>query len=552
MKFITHLPFIGLTALGLAISPGTASAKPPGITLQAIGSVEASTPGVSAAEIVAHDPATQRLFVVNALAAKIDVFDIHVPAAPVFVDTIDVTPYGAVANSVSVKDGVIAVAVEASPKTHPGQVAFFDTNLQFLSAVEVGAQPDMLTFTHNGRYVLTANEGEPRTYAIAATETTPAIPADDPEGSISVIDLSAGVANLSQANVRTAGFNAFPRGSLDPRIRIFGPGATVAQDLEPEFIATSADSQTAWVTLQENNALAIVDIPNARVMQLVALGTKDHGIVGQGLDPSDRDGGAGDFNGDGIPDGINIKPWPRVLGLFEPDGIASYKVGGATYLVLANEGDIRADWPGYTEEIRVGSSAYKLDPVRFPDAATLKLNARLGRLKASLASGDIDGDGDFDQIHSYGGRSFSIRTATGALVWDSGDQFEAKIKELIPSAFNVSNDNNNFDDRSDDKGPEPEGVTIGKAFGTTYAFIGLERVGGVMAYDISNPQAPQFVDYANNRDFTIPVTDPSSGDLGPEGIIFISEENSPNGKPLVVLANEISGTTTIYEVNRTR
>jgi 2',3'-cyclic-nucleotide 2'-phosphodiesterase/3'-nucleotidase/5'-nucleotidase len=552
MKYITKLPIIGFAAFGLAAGAAAATAAAPTIKLRAISTMVASTPGTSAAEIVTHDPGSQRLFVVNALNATIDVFDIHDPLAPFLVGSIDVTPYGAVANSVAVNDGVLAVAVEADPKTPPGHVAFFDTNSQFLAAVEVGAQPDMVTFTSNGRYVLTANEGEPSTYAIPATATTPAIPADDPEGSISVIDVSAGVSNLTQADVRTAGFGAFSRASLDPQIRIFGPGATVAQDLEPEYIATSHDSQTAWVTLQENNALAIVDIGSATVTQIVALGTKDHGLAGNGLDPSDRDGGTADLNGDGIPDGINIKPWPRVVGLYEPDGIASYKVGSMSYLVLANEGDVRADWPGYTEEIRVKDSKYKLDPARFPDAATLKTDPKLGRLKVSLASGDIDGDGDFDQICSYGGRSFSIRTATGALVWDSGDQFETKIKELIPAAFNVSNDNNAFDDRSDDKGPEPEGVTVGKAFGRTYAFIGLERVGGVMVYDVSNPQAPIFVDYANNRDFTKPVTDPLSGDLGPEGVIFISEENSPNGKPLVVLANEISGTTTIYEASATK
>jgi len=520
----------------LTSTAGAAAKKSKPIELRPIASVNASTPGISAAEIVTYDPATQRLFVVNARAALIDVFDLHDPHTPVLAGVIDVTPYGNVANSVSVHDGVIAVAIESDPKTAPGHVAFFTTDFAFLSVVEVGAQPDMITFTHNGQYVLTANEGEPRSYVPGDV--------DDPEGSVSVIDVSAGAANVSQDDVRTAGFRGFTRESLLPGIRIFGPGATVAQDLEPEYIATSHDSKTAWATLQENNALAIIDIPTATVTRIVPLGLKDHGLAANALDASDRDAN------------INILAWPRVFGLYEPDSIAAYKVGGETYLVMANEGDVRADWPGYTEEVRVGASNYQLDPTRFPDAAAIKANSRLGRLKASLASGDLDGDGDFDEIHAYGGRSFSIRTADGALVWDSGSQFETKIKELVPTAFNISNDNNTFDDRSDDKGPEPEGLTLGKVAGRTYAFVGLERIGGVMVYDITIPANPTFVTFANNRNYSAkPIglsngdVDPNgAGDLGPEGLVFISEENSPNGNPLLVIANEISGTTTVYEI----
>jgi len=326
--------FLSLLALSIYVAAAQGlAAKPKTIELAPIGSVAASSPGTSAAEIVAHDPGTQRLFVVNALAAKIDVFDIHDPADPVLVHTISVAPYGAVANSVAVQDGVVAIAVEASPKTDPGHVAFFTNDYSFLSVVQVGAQPDMLTFTNNGRYVLTANEGEPTNYAIPATSTTPAIPANDPEGSVSIIDISAGAANVTQSDVRTAGFQTFTRASLPAGVRIFGPGASVAQDLEPEYVATSHDSKTAWVTLQENNALAIIDIPTATVTQIVALGTKNHGLAGNGFDASDRDGI------------INIKTWPRVFGLYEPDGIVSYKVGSQNYLVMANEGDVRADWP---------------------------------------------------------------------------------------------------------------------------------------------------------------------------------------------------------------
>src|SRR5262245_36168302 len=163
-------------------------------------------------------------------------------STPTKVGSIDVKLYGAAANSVAVRDGIVAVAVENAVKTSPGKVVFFDRDLNFLSQVEVGALPDMLAFTPNGRFVLVANEGEPNNSSTI-----------DPEGSVSIIDLSGGGARLRQEKVRTADFKAFNNANLDPSIRIFGPGATVAQDLEPEYVAVSHDSRTAWVTCQENN-----------------------------------------------------------------------------------------------------------------------------------------------------------------------------------------------------------------------------------------------------------------------------------------------------------
>jgi 2',3'-cyclic-nucleotide 2'-phosphodiesterase/3'-nucleotidase/5'-nucleotidase len=512
------------------------------ISLTPIGSVAAGSFLTSAAEIGAHDPLKQRLYVVNAQAVQIDVVDIANPAEPVLLDelAIDVTAFGGIANSVAVRDGLIAVAVEAFDKTQPGKVVFFDSDLVFIASVQVGSLPDMLTFTPNGRYVLVANEGEPSPDYLV-----------DPEGSVSIIDLSAGPAN---ATVRTAGFSAYnglSRAALfngagsgpKPAIRVYGPGATVAQDIEPEYITVSQDSRTAWVTLQENNAIAVIDIATATVTSINGLGVKDHSLPGNALDASDRDGVPVANNGR-----INIRNWP-VKGFFLPDAIASYQVGKETYLLLANEGDTR-DWPGYGEETRVGSMA--LDSAVFPaDVATeLKKAGNLGRLKATTAQGDTNGNNIYKEIYTFGGRSFSVRSSTGALVWDSGDSFERITAEQNPAFFNSNHEINRFDDRSDDKGPEPEGIAVGKAFGRTYAFIGLERIGGVMVYDVSVPTSPQFVQYVNNRDFGQPTESPTAGDLGPEGLLFIAEENSPNGKPLLVVTNEVSGTTTIYEINK--
>jgi hypothetical protein len=404
-------------------------------------------------------------------------------------------------------------------------VAFYDTDGKFLSAVKVGALPDMLTFTPDGKWVLVANEGEPnRDYTV------------DPEGSVSIIDMSPGAANLTQANVRTADFTAFNTAKLDPRIRIFGPNATVAQDLEPEYIAVSRDSKTAWVTLQENNALGVVDIEAATITSLLALGYKDHNIEGNGLDASHQDST------------IAIKTWP-VKGMYQPDAIAAYQAQGETHLVTANEGEGR-DYRGFSDEARLKN--LKLDSTAFPNAAALKEAKALGSLKVTKANGDTDGDGDYDELFSFGTRSFSIWTAAGELVYDSGDDFEQIVARAFPKDFSSNSEKNgSFDDRSDDKGPEPEGIELAEIAGRTYAFITLERIGGIMAYDVSDPRHPSFVQYVNNRDFTGDAAAGTAGDLGPEGLAFIKAEASPNGRPLLVVANEVSGTITIFAIEPT-
>lgn len=493
------------------------------IELTKLGTFTTGAFDEGASEIVSYDPGTQRLFVINAQAARVDVLDISDPTAPALHSSIDVTPYGEVANSVDVHDGVVAVAVQNAVKTDRGMAVFFDADGNFLSAVEVGALPDMITFTPGGKRVLVANEAEPNDeYTV------------DPEGSVTIIDISGGVANLTQSSVHTADFTQFNNRVLDPSIRIFGPNASVAQDLEPEYITISDDSEIAWVTLQENNAIGVLDIAAAKFTALVGLGFKDHNSPGNGLDGSDRD------------NAINIARWP-LHGMYLPDGIASYRISDVTYLVIANEGDVR-EWDGFAEPARVGSLT--LDPTAFPNAADLKQNAKLGRLNVTKTLGDTDGDGDFDELYSFGARSFSIWSADGNLVYDSGKEFEQIAATAFPATFNSSNTNNTLDNRSDDKGPEPEGVVLGKIGSRTYAFIGLERIGGVMVYDITNPVRPRFVQYFNDRNFAGDPAAGTAGDLGPEGLIFIEGKDSPTGKPLLVVGNEISGTTSIYAINR--
>jgi len=518
------------------------------ITLQFLGRYESGLFDEGASEILAYDPATSRIFQVNAVSGQVDVIDIAAPSTPQLVDSIDVgaavaantaitTVLGSV-NSVSVANGVIAAAIAADAGDERGVAAFFQASDQsFLGAYEVGFLPDSIALDAGASVAVIANEGEPLDdYSV------------DPEGSISVIDLSAGVA---AATVTELGFTDFNTGGaraaeLDPAIRIFGPGASVAQDLEPEYVAIAPDATTAYVTLQENNAVVVVDLTGPSIAAIVALGAKDHGIIGNELDASDRDGG------------INIRNWP-VFGWYMPDTIATYQFQGQTLLVTANEGDTR-DYDGYSEEARMADLS--LDATAFPDAATLQLDENLGRLLTSTADGDIDDDGDVDVLYSIGARSFSIWDGTtGALLYDSGNDFERITANRLPEHFNADNDENDPDTRSDAKGPEPEAVAIGNIGGASFAFIGLERIGGIMVYNISNPQSPRFVEYRIDRDFSeepslgdtdgdgIDEANPAAGDIAPESIIFIPAADSPNGNDLIAVGNEVSGTLALYQVN---
>ena len=944
-------------ALSLASSAVLAS-SPSQEASSALTMVPLDSIKTGGAEISAHDPQTQRLFVTNAAAATVSILSTRNPGHLVNVGTIDVSAFGS-PNSVAVRDGIVAVAIEAKIKTEPGRVGFYRANGDLLTTVRVGALPDMLTFTPDGNYLLVANEGEPSGYGAGFV---------DPEGSVSIIRMPSNpgqVKKLQDTDVRTASFQRFNGQEAALRakgIRIYGPGASAAMDFEPEYIGVEANSRKAYVTLQENNAVAVIDIPAAYVTELLPLGYKDlkkppytvatfewaladlpsigktsagqalqlggfSGLAFEGatadgklrfiantdrgpngepnaaaqrpfllpqfnprlvrftLDPAtgkfdlvqqialrNTDGTlltglpntkiagtpetpyndevpidlfgktvpldplGGDFEGvavagdgsfwmpdeyrpalyhfqpngrlierfipagthaaaglpvpatgvagplgiealpaviaqrrqnrgmeavaikdgkiygfvqspirnpatlangalnamrnvrvvefdpatratrqfiyimdnpaplsatdtradkigdavavpgggflvlerddDAVPaspigniskkiyafdlagasditavdtlynvagvnktldqltaeelaavgvvplkkklhvdlaaagfagvqkieglavldDGrlavvndndftvaqividnatgtftraatyqpepevlglisvpgldasdkdnaINIRNWP-VLGMYEPDSLATFSSRGQAYFVTANEGDAR-DWPGFSEEARVGSLT--LDPAKFPDAATLKQSLNLGRLNVTKTLGDTDGDGDYDALFTLGGRSFSIWSANGGLVFDSDADLERITAAIHPGHFNASNDNNNFDDRSDNKGPEPEGLTLGTIDGRRYVFIGLERTGGIAAYDITTPTAPVFVDYVNNRDFSVTdLTSPNAGDLGPEGVLFIAANDSPTHQPLLVVSNEISGTVTTY------
>ncbi|HEY6503135.1 MAG TPA: choice-of-anchor I family protein [Chitinophagaceae bacterium] len=454
-----------------------------------------------AAEISAYDPLTKKLFVVtnSGSATRIDVIDLSNPSLPVITNNpIDISPFGGGVNSVSVFEGKLAAAIEATPKTNPGKVVVFKTtDHSVVKEITVGALPDMITYTYDGKYILTANEGEPADDYAA-----------DPAGTVSIISVRD---NYAVSTIDFSGF-ASQQAALETKgFRIFGPNTGFAANIEPEYLTISSDSRTAWVTLQENNAIAKIDIRSKCITHIFPLGFKNYDLDINGVDPSDRDSK------------IEFRKIP-VKGMFQPDGIAVYEKWGKPYLFSANEGDVR-EWTAFAENKRVKDLA--LDPTAFPDAATLKLDPNIGRLNVTSTLGNTDGDTDYDALYSFGARSFSVWNGfNGQLVFDSENELEEKALAAVK-----------YDDaRSDDKGVEPEGITLGYIGNRVIAFVGMERADLVALYDVTDPQHPVFIK-------SLPTGD------APEGLLFIPAKYSPSNKSLLVVSSEGDGTVKVYQTN---
>lgn len=523
-----------------------AEPEPTGLTISRIGRFQHTDAGglaafdQGAAEIPAYDAASRRLFMVNAVRGGIDVLSITDPTTPTLVQFVDVGALveaaaglaagtlGAV-NSVSIRGGTCAVAIEAADKQAPGRVAFVRCrDLTLLGSAVVGALPDMVVFTADGSRVLVANEGEP-----AADYVT------NPPGTVSIVSIAGG---FTAPVVTTADFTAWNAGGsrvgevsglLAAGLRagtVTGVAATFAEDMEPEYITVS--DGTAYVTMQENNAIAVIDIATASVTEIRPLGFKDHGIPGNEIDASDRDL-------DGSTGAVNIRAWPGVVGAYMPDGIAGFTVNSRTYLITANEGDSR-DYGSAAFEDEASAASFAPFTGRL---AGLEGNASLGRLTVLK---DLSTS---SRLVAFGARSFTIWDASdGGRLFDSGSDFERITANRYPTRFNANSTGNALDNRSDNKGPEPEGVAVGVIAGRTYAFVGLERIGGIMAYDVSSPQDARFVAYENPRDFSATPGAGAGGDLAPEGMLVIPAADSPNGRDLLVVGNETSGTTAVYEL----
>ena len=513
------------------------SAPNAALQLTPIGSYESGVLGKSAAEIVAYHAASQRILTVNARSGEVDILDGSDPTQPRKIGAISAGGDKEI-NSVAVRpDGLAVAAVQQADKTDNGEALFFNAETgKELGRVGVGALPDNVHLTADGRHALVANEGEPSD----ALNSEGTAYLKDPEGSVSVISLPTDVAAPALSDVHTADFTDFDTAYLDPSIRVFGPSEhhnLPSRDFEPEYISSAGGK--AYATLQENNAIAVIDIESATVEKVLPAHIADHSQVP--LDPSNKD------------DAAELRTIP-VHGLSMPDSIGAFEVDGQTFFATANEGDAR-EWGDYTDEVELKDLVKEgkvCDDLELPDGIEDKKFA--GNLKLSNASGWNEQKGCFDGLYSYGSRSFSIYDGEGNVVFDSGSDFEEITKDIPGLNFNADNEDPEFDDRSDNKGPEPEALTIGKVGDRTYAFIGAERVGGIFVYDVTTPTEAKFVTYVNNRDFSVGYNEDDvaatalAGDLGPEGLAFVPAADSPTDDALLIAGNEVSGTTTVFSV----
>ena len=525
----------------------------------------------TAAEIVQYHAETNTIYATNGETNTIAVIDASsvntaTMADPINTTTLTLTTIALPADingvtlgsltSIAVSGDLMAVAVPADVKTDNGYVLFYNgldsSAPAFLDSVEVGALPDMVTFTPDGGKVLVANEGEPSDdYTI------------DPEGSVSVINILA--SGEPEETGTTVGFTALNGTEADlmaqgmmfpnPAGRTINGTAitsTVAKDLEPEYITATND--IAYVSLQENNGLAIIDLEELTV-DVVGLGTKSW--AGFNIDIQENDA-------------VSFGQYTGIYGVYQPDTIANFTWKDATFILTANEGDAReyffdaADEAActaaggvdfdeddgclaYTDEVKVED----LTAAANSELAMLQATGEADDLRVTSAMGDADGNGEYDAAYAYGARSFTIWDQNGLVVYDSGDDFERITASVHGAQFNNGDDENASDSRSENKGPEPEALTVGQVGDRTYAFIGTERMGGIFVYDVTNPYDVQFAEYVINRDLTEGLTsDDVIGDLAPESLVFVSAEDSPSGVPLLVVGNEVSGTVTVWQINQ--
>jgi hypothetical protein len=428
------------------------------------------------AEIPAYDAITNTIWV-----AGVKGVDVLNASTGSLVQRIDTSAFGSI-NSVSIKNGLAAFAIENNTRTNAGIVQLYDTSSRSLAAgtnsFTVGALPDMLTFTHDGSKILVANEGTPDTYGKRIGTDVPrnyGAAANDPVGSVTVIDVA------SRTVAATATLNGVPTSGSHIR-------TNTGMNFEPEYIAVSQDGSKAYVTLQEANAIGILDLHTNTFTNVVGLGAKDFSQPGNTLDPLNN----------GTVSFVNA----NVKGLYMPDGIDTYSAGGKTYLVMANEGDFREDDGDRSAASSLGAT---------------------GELANIRVSNTDSSPGD---LYAAGARSFSIRDANGALVYDSGD-----ILDKEAAARGIYDDG-----RSRDKGVEPEGVELFTLDGRTIAAVGLERTttGAIALFDITDPTKVSFIDMIV-----------STGDLAPEGLTAFTF----GGKSYLAFANEGSNTTSLYSIS---
>ena len=503
--------------------------------------------GEGSAEIATYHAGSKRIFATNGVKNTIDIFDISDVANPKKVGFLDLSPYGNDVTSVAAGKDVVVAVVHVSekfsatgvPTTTNGKIVVFDTTGKVLSSPDVlGVLPDSVTFAPNGTTALVAIEGQPVCAkddpATAAKEDADYTKASDPVGGVTVVDLS----NPAAPVLEFAGFDQFTVSEMRAKgIAVSSVVNNVSKDFEPEFV-TAIDNDYAYVTIQEANAIGRLNIQTATFESITRAFESKHSKVAR--DTSDRDAGAGP------------RTYANVVGASQPDAIAGFKMGSGYYFLTANEGDAR-EYTCLDDDLR--ASALKVDPRRFPDWKTLSGSAALGRAKVNPTMGDKDGDGDIDTIHLRGSNSMTMYR-NGLVIWDSGDLLD----QIQTAAFGVANINGSHSlsadkatmnyvgqDRSDDKGAEPEGVAVGMVGDRRIAVLGLERMTALAVFDITQPRSPVFIEWLQ----MVPTKATPAKDVkywSPEGIVFVAADKSPSGKALIITSYELSGSLSIHQI----
>ena len=503
--------------------------------------------GEGSAEIATYHAGSKRIFATNGVKNTIDIFDISDVANPKKVGSVALSPYGNDVTSVAAGRDVVVAVVNVSdkfsatgvPTTTNGKIVVFDTAGKVLSSPDVlGVLPDSVSFAPNGTTALVAIEAQPVCAkddpATAAKEDADYTKASDPVGGVTVVDLS----DPTSPVLKFAGFDQFTVSEMRAKgIAVSSVVNNVSKDFEPEF-ATAIDNEFAYVTIQEANAIGKLNIQTATFESITRAFESKVSQVAR--DTSDRDAGAGP------------RYYPNVVGASQPDAIAGFKMGSGNYFITANEGDAR-EYTCLNDDLRAAS--LKVDPRRFADWKTLSGSAALGRAKVNPNNGDRDGDGDIDTIHLRGSNSMTMYR-NGLPIWDSAELLD----KIQTTAFGVANINGSHSlssdkatmnyvgqDRSDDKGSEPEGVAVGMVGDRRIAVLGLERMTALAVFDITQPRIPVFIEWLQ----MLPTKATPAKDVkywSPEGIVFVPADKSPSGKALIITSYELSGSLSIHQI----
>ena len=503
--------------------------------------------GEGSAEIATYHAGSKRIFATNGVKNTIDIFDISDVANPTKVGSVALSPYGNDVTSVAAGKDVVVAVVNVSdkfsatgvPTTTNGKIVVFDTAGKVLSSPDVlGVLPDSVSFAPNGTTALVAIEAQPVCAkddpATAAKEDADYTKASDPVGGVTVVDLS----DPTSPVLKFAGFDQFTVSEMRAKgIAVSSVVNNVSKDFEPEF-ATAIDNEFAYVTIQEANAIGKLNIQTATFESITRAFESKVSQVAR--DTSDRDAGAGP------------RYYPNVVGASQPDAIAGFKMGSGNYFITANEGDAR-EYTCLNDDLRAAS--LKVDPRRFADWKTLSGSAALGRAKVNPNNGDRDGDGDIDTIHLRGSNSMTMYR-NGLPIWDSAELLD----KIQTTAFGVANINGSHSlssdkatmnyvgqDRSDDKGSEPEGVAVGMVGDRRIAVLGLERMTALAVFDITQPRIPVFIEWLQ----MLPTKATPAKDVkywSPEGIVFVPADKSPSGKALIITSYELSGSLSIHQI----